>query len=119
MNSEQTIKLHQIKRQIEAVDTDISGSTFTDVKLSGAVFKNVNLAQAAIIDANMSGWSVRNANLSGLRISQADLTNASIVESLTSGMTIDGILVADLMAAYRLAHPALHPNSLVPDPTHR
>ena len=101
MNNAQTLKLHQARRQIEAVDTDISGSMFTDVKLSGSAFKNVNLSDATINDANMSGLSIHNANLHGLRISQADLTNSSIVESLTSGMTIDGILVSDLMAAYR------------------
>ena len=104
MNNDQTITLHRTKRQIEAVDTDIYGSTFTDVKLSGAAFSNVNLSDAIVNDANMSGWSIHHANLHGLRISQADLTNSSIVESLTSGMTIDGILVSDLMAAYRRAN---------------
>lgn len=53
----------------------------------------------------MSSLLVQNAKLSGLVIRQADLTGASIVESMTDGMTIDGISVADLMAAYRAAHP--------------
>ena len=70
-----------------------------------AVVTDVSLAGAAIDDANMSGWRVNNANLSGLRITRANLSGASIAESQTAGMTIDGIQLADLMAAYRAAHP--------------
>jgi hypothetical protein len=39
-------------------------------------------------------------NLSGLQISAADLRRASIEDSLMEGMTIDGIPVAELIAAY-------------------
>jgi uncharacterized protein YjbI with pentapeptide repeats len=105
MDAEQTIRLKQIKQRVEATDTDMSGSTFTDVSLSGATFNDVNLAGATVNDTNMSGWRIQNVNLSGLRISNADLTGASIVESLTDSMTIDGIAVADLMATYRAANP--------------
>ena len=51
-------------------------------------------------DANLSGWTVRNANFSGLSISKADLRGASFVDCLTAGMTIEGIAVNELMAAY-------------------
>jgi hypothetical protein len=44
---------------------------------------------------------VRNANFSRLEITNADLRGTMIVDSLTQGMTIDGIPVAELMAAYR------------------
>jgi uncharacterized protein YjbI with pentapeptide repeats len=94
MDTEQ-IKLDRMKQRVEATDTDMSGSTFTDVNLSGAKLNDVNLTGAIIDDAN----------LSGLRISNANLTGVSIVESLTEGMTIDGIAVSDLMATYRAAHP--------------
>jgi uncharacterized protein YjbI with pentapeptide repeats len=90
--SEQTLKLTNIKRRIEAVDADLSGSTFTDVYFSRAKFNDVNLTDGTI----------SNANLSGLRISNANLAGASIVDSATNGMTIDGIPVSDLLAAYRL-----------------
>jgi uncharacterized protein YjbI with pentapeptide repeats len=105
MKTEQTLKLAQIKQRIEAGDADMSGSTFTDVSLSAAKFNGVNLAGATIGDANMAGLRVHDASLSGLRISNAALTRASIVESAMDGMTIDGIAVADLVAAYRAAHP--------------
>jgi hypothetical protein len=101
MDAEETIQVKGTKRLVKAEDADLSGSSFTDVNLSGATFKDVNFAGAQFEDANLSGWSVRNANLAGLKMNNADLRGASIVESLTAGMTIDGIEVAELMAAYR------------------
>jgi len=80
---EPATKLEGTRQRLEATDADMSGSTFTDVNLSGATIQNANLAQ--------------------LRISNADLRGVSIVESQTDGMTINGILVADLLAAYRAA----------------
>jgi uncharacterized protein YjbI with pentapeptide repeats len=105
METEQTIKLEQTKKRVEATNTDMSGSKFRDVSLSGAAFSDVNLAGATINDCNVSGWRAQNVNFAGLRISNANLTAASIVESWTDGMTIDGIAVADLMATFRVAHP--------------
>jgi uncharacterized protein YjbI with pentapeptide repeats len=101
MDPEQTIEVNGTKRQVKAEDADLSGSTFTDVNLSGAKFRNVNFAGAQFEDVNLSGWNVRNATLARLRINKADLRGASIVDSLTAGMTIDGIAVAELLAAYR------------------
>jgi len=101
MDTEQRIEVNGTKRLVKAEDADLSGSSFTDVNLSGATFKNVNFAGAHFEDANLSGWNVRNANFARLRINKADLRGASIADSLTAGMTIDGIAVADLQAAYR------------------
>jgi uncharacterized protein YjbI with pentapeptide repeats len=102
MDADETIQLSGTKRMVRAEDTDLSGSSFTDVNLSRATFNDVNFAGARFEDANLSGWTVRNANFSGLRIIKADLRDASIVDSLMGGMTIDGIAVAELMAAYRV-----------------
>ena len=84
-DSDQILKLERTRQRVEATDTDMSGSTFSDVNLSGALFDDVNLA----------GATIRNANLSRLRISDANL----------SGASIDGIALEDLIAAYRAAHP--------------
>jgi uncharacterized protein YjbI with pentapeptide repeats len=105
MDAEETIQVNGAKRLVKAEDADLSGSCFTDVNLSGATFKNVNFAGAQFEDANLAGWSVRNANLAGLRVNKADLRGASIVDSLTAGMTIDGIALAELMDAYRTLTP--------------
>jgi|SRR5580698_9515222 uncharacterized protein YjbI with pentapeptide repeats len=101
MNAEETIQLSGTKRLVLAENADLSGSCFTDVDLSRATFNDVNFAGARFEDANLSGWRVRNANLSGLSISKADLRGAAIADCLTAGMTIDGIPVAELMAAWR------------------
>jgi hypothetical protein len=101
METQETIEVSGIKTLVKAEGADLSGSSFTDVNLSGAMLRNVNFSEAEIEDANLSGWTVRNACLAGLRISNADLRDAAIEDSLTTGMTIDGIAVSDLTAAYR------------------
>ena len=64
---------------------------------------NVNLSGASLDDVNMSGWRVNYVNLSGLRLTKANLAGASISESRYDGMTIDGVAVTDMIAAYKAA----------------
>jgi uncharacterized protein YjbI with pentapeptide repeats len=54
----------------------------------------------------MSGWRVHHVNLSGLKIDRANLAGASIVNSRLDGMTIDGIEVTELMAAWKAKNAA-------------
>ena len=106
------MKLHDVKECLDVHNSDISGSTYDDVNMSGTTignvnlagcsFKQVNMAGAAIEDANLSGWKVRDVNFSGLKLMQANLQGASIKDSRLEGMTIDGILVTDLLTAPRL-----------------
>jgi uncharacterized protein YjbI with pentapeptide repeats len=99
-----TLKPTGIKQRIEARDADLPGSTFHDVRLSGSISGDVNVSGVSCEKVNMSGWRINNVNLAGLRISKANLASASIVDSWTdSMMTIEGIPVANLMAAYRAA----------------
>ncbi|MGA3048527.1 MAG: pentapeptide repeat-containing protein [Terracidiphilus sp.] len=102
METEEAIQLHGTKRRVEAIDADLSGSAFTDVNLSSATFTDVNLAGATIENADLSRWRVRNVNLSKLHINTADLRHAVIEDSLLDGMTINGIAVAELLAAHRI-----------------
>ncbi len=51
----------------------------------------------------MSGWRVNYVNLSGLRLTKANLAGASISECRYDGMTIDGMAVTDMIAAYKAA----------------
>ena len=95
MEDKEELTLAQTRRRLVAADADLSRSTFTDVNLAAATFENVSLSEAG----------VRNANLSGIRIRDADLRNASIADCMTEGMTVDGIAVSEMMAAYRAAHP--------------
>jgi uncharacterized protein YjbI with pentapeptide repeats len=54
----------------------------------------------------MSGWRVHHVNLSGLKVDRANLAGASIVNSRLDGMTIDGIGVTELMAAWKAKNAA-------------
>ena len=77
------MKLKDVKERLEVHHSDLSGSSFEDI--------------------NMSGWRVDNVNLAGLRLSHANLAGAAITNCRLEGMTIEGIAVADLLAAYRAA----------------
>ena len=98
------MNLHEIKERLEIKKSDISGSLFDDVNMSGCTIHNVNLSGAAFDDVNMSGWRVNYVNLSGLHPSRANLAGATITDSRYDGMTIDGIAVTELLAAYRKLH---------------
>jgi len=74
------MKIANVTEQIEATDAGLAGSTFDDVNLSAASFANVNLTAARFRDVNMTDVSIDQANL--------------------TGMTIRGVLVDDLFAAY-------------------
>jgi uncharacterized protein YjbI with pentapeptide repeats len=99
------MKHHQIKGRLDVHKSDVSGSRFDDVNMSGSDFRNVNLSGASFDDINMSGWRIHNANLSGLRVTKANLAGVTIgADCRLDGMTIDGIAVVDLLAAYRAAN---------------
>lgn len=86
------MNIHDQKQRLSVKGSDISGSLFDDVNASGATLHNVN----------MSGWHVDYVNLAGLRLTKANLAGASISDSRYDGMTIDGIEVTELLAAYKL-----------------
>ena len=81
MPTAEVLHLIHTRQRLEVNDADLSASSFVNVKLASATLEDINL----------SGASTHNANLS----------HVSITESCVAGMTIDGILVSDLQAAYR------------------
>ena len=92
----ETVKIHEARHRLDAAKSDLSGSVFIDVNLSGASFD----------DVNMSGWRVHNVNLSGLHLANANLAGAAITDSRLDGMTIDGIPVTEMLAAFNTAQKA-------------
>jgi uncharacterized protein YjbI with pentapeptide repeats len=91
------MKLHQFAEPLEVTRSRLVESIFNDVNLAGTTFENVNLSNARIHDVKLSHLVIDNANLS----------HASIAESCLHGMTINGILVTDLLAAYSAQqHPS-------------
>jgi uncharacterized protein YjbI with pentapeptide repeats len=90
----------RIERQtlrLEVENANLLGSKFHDVKLSQATFDDVNLSSSTF----------NNVNLSRIRVTDANLSHADISESCVEGMRINGILVTDLLAAYRRQCPAM------------
>ena len=110
MATEQVVQWKQVDQRLEVLQSCLIGSTFTDVNLSGASFDDVNLSGATIRNANLSGWKIEDVTLANLRVTNADLRGVSIADCLTEGMTIDGIAVADMMAAYRNAQSKTDPS---------
>jgi len=76
-----------------AENAKLTGSEFRDVCLGGAQFDDVNLGDATFHDVNLSGAKFNDVNLANAAITNANLT----------GMTIEGVLVTDLLAAFRRA----------------
>jgi uncharacterized protein YjbI with pentapeptide repeats len=98
-----TITLERSKQRLNATHMDMTDSTFRKVNLSGSVFNDVNLSSVTVTNVNLAESSLSDVNLTNLKIRDANLSHASIDDSATEGMTINGILVSDLLAAYRAA----------------
>jgi uncharacterized protein YjbI with pentapeptide repeats len=106
MSQQEALSLHQVEKSLDVHQSCLTDSRFVDVNLANASFDNINFANTQVHNANMSHWRIEDANLTGLVITNADLRGASISHCLTAGMTIDGIAVEDLVAAYRAANAA-------------
>ena len=81
MPTAEVLKLIHTRQRLDVNDADLTASSFVNVKLANATFD----------DINFSHTTINNVNLSHVSITDAD----------TTGMTIDGVLVSDLQAAYR------------------
>lgn len=100
-------------------DVCLGDAEFDDVNLAGAKFHNINFADVTITAAHFGGATFRHiglhpgsegrqrpllfdeADLNGTRFAGCDLSAVQIENCNTEGMTIDGIPVADMLAAYR------------------
>jgi uncharacterized protein YjbI with pentapeptide repeats len=85
---------------------NFAGASFDDGLMTGWQITNANVAGAHVDNANMSGWRIFDANLSGLRIAKSNLVGAAITKCRLDGMTIDGVPVSEMLAAYHAAQQA-------------
>ena len=72
-------------------NASLAGSEFVDANLERSKFHDVNLRRADFSDVALTGATIRNACLGDVTIADANYT----------GMRIEGILVTDLLRAYR------------------
>lgn len=85
MPTAETTQLIHTRQRLDANDADLSASSFVNVKLTNTTFDDIDFCNTTINNANLS--------------------NVSITDSCTVGMTIDGVLVSELQAAYRALRP--------------
>jgi uncharacterized protein YjbI with pentapeptide repeats len=86
-------------------NADLSGAEFINTRLTDAQFRDVNLAGAQYVDVNLSGARFEDVALKGVVIRNANCSHLTIDDACYEGMRIEGILVMDLLDAYRSQHP--------------
>jgi len=105
-------------------DVNLAGTSFENINLSKSRFHDINFSDVVFTAAQIGGCHFKHiglppdkdgnhprqrpvtfeeATLCDSLFRKVDLSNVKIVESNISGMTIDGVLVTDLLEAYRKA----------------
>ena len=113
----------------EVENKDITGSQFRHVNMSGAVFDDVNLSGARFFDVNLRNAEIgavdfggasfscmntgecypkqpavfKNLELDDCTFEKCYFRNTKIVNCDLTGMTIDGVLVTDMVKAHEKA----------------
>ena len=103
-------------------DVDLSGAAFENVNLAKVRMHNVNLSDLDLSSAQIGGASFKHigppptkdgkqdrqrpvtfeeAMLCDSTFTKVDLSNVKILDCNLAGMTIDGVLVTDMVAAYK------------------
>ena len=118
-----------------AEHTNLAGSRFNNVNLEGAEFRNVNLCRSTFHNLNLSGVlisaaqlggalfrhiglptgspgkqspiSFEECDLNGSRFDHCDLTNVHITDCEVGGLTINGVPVEELFAAWHAQHHSI------------
>lgn len=102
-------------------DANLGQAQFENINLAGARFNDINFSDVVFSAAQLGGTVFRDLGLPpgstetqrGITFEHADM-NASVFRKVnlqnvrleqcnTTGMTIDGVLLSDLMAAYQAA----------------
>lgn len=87
--------------QIDSRDADLSYSRFKRVAMFKSAIDDANMSDLAVHNTTMKGARWSDVDMTGLSIVNANLAGASIAESNLEGLTIDGVLVTEMMAAYK------------------
>ena len=86
---------------IKTEKADLHDAEFLNVNLGGARFHDVNLSGAQFVDVNLAGARLEDVSLSRVVIRNANCEHLSLADACYVGMTIDGILVTELLRVYR------------------
>jgi uncharacterized protein YjbI with pentapeptide repeats len=106
-------------------DVNMSGSRFTNINLSKAHFHDINFSDVSFTAAQIGGSLFKHigpppdkdgkqarqrpvifeeAMLCDSVFRKVDLSNVDVIDCNIQGMKIDGVLVTDLLAAYKEKH---------------
>jgi uncharacterized protein YjbI with pentapeptide repeats len=106
----------------EFEDMNMAGTQFTNINLSGSRFHDINFSDVLFTAAQIGGTTFRHIGpppckeggqerqrpvtfeegmLCDSTFRRMDLTDGKIVDCDVAGMTIDGILVTDLLSAWK------------------
>jgi uncharacterized protein YjbI with pentapeptide repeats len=91
---------------LDVVNSALRDSVFDDVRMPNVRINNANLSALSLVNTNVSGAKFDDVNLSGAHFHNVSLANVKIEESCVDGMTINDILVTDLLMAYEAAKAA-------------
>ena len=84
-------RIHNTKTTFEAFDAELVPSTLKDVNMTRARFDDVNLERAVFNNVNLSSAEYADVNFTAAHFRECDFT----------GATLDGVLIEDLLTAYR------------------
>lgn len=85
------MEIMNTRETLDVRNANLAKARFDDVNLQGSSFTNVNLDGTRFDDVNLSGTRFADVNLAGATIQDANL----------AGMIINGVLVTDLLRAFR------------------
>jgi DNA-binding MarR family transcriptional regulator len=88
---EHIVEIAGTRKALHVRNSDLTESRFSQAKLPKSRFD----------DVNMQATTFTNINLRDAHFDDVNLTNAAITDANLTGMTINGILVTDLLRAYR------------------
>ena len=93
-------------KQMTIKQSDSSQLVFDDVNLSNTSHHNANMAGMRIDYVNAAGARLSRANMAGASFADVNLSNCEIENCNVTGLCIDGVLMSDLLEAYKTAQPS-------------
>jgi uncharacterized protein YjbI with pentapeptide repeats len=95
-----TIPLKRCAYVLQAEDANLEHSTFEDVALPAASFTLVKMDKSLFSQVSLADVAFNRVRLDNATFENAHFTNVDIRSSTYEGMRIEGIPVADMLAAW-------------------
>lgn len=100
-----SIQLSRCEHEIEAEGAEFRGSRFTEVSLQDARFEMVTFANAQFEKVTFEACRFDEVRFDGAAFGKASFKNVALAAHHLEGLTIEGVSAAELLDAWRAAHP--------------